>query len=73
MVEENQATVATDASNVISLKKLKQEFDSSKEIGVIKHLVYDNKSSVINSLQQMADKTFGEYSNPDINYNSFYG
>ena len=72
MAEENQATVATDISHEISLKKLKKGFESNKEIGVAKKLVYEKKASVINSLQQMAEKNFGENSNPEIGYNTFY-
>ena len=50
MLEENQVTVATDISNVTSLKKLKQGFESNKDIRANKKLVYDKKSSVISSL-----------------------
>ena len=50
-LEENQVTVATDISNVTSLKKLKQGFQSNKDIRANKKLVYEKKSGVINSLQ----------------------
>ena len=49
-LEENQVTVATDISNVTSLKKLKQGFESNKDITAHKKLVYQKKSSVVNSL-----------------------
>lgn len=51
-----------------SLKKLKV-IASNKEIGFRKNLVYDNKESVVTSLQQI-DKT---YSNPHLDYSSLYG
>ena len=49
--EENHATVATDISNVTSLKKLKKGFESNKDFRANKQLVYDKKSAVVNSLQ----------------------
>lgn len=58
-------------SNATSLKKLKVGVESNKDLRAKKKLVYDKKSSVINSLQMLADKNFGETSNPDLIQTSF--
>jgi hypothetical protein len=61
---ENHVTVATEASiNPKSLKKLKTGVNSKKEIGVIRNLMYEKKSSVVTSLQNL---NFGEMTSSHV-------